>query len=44
MDGEEEEIEDPEELAHVRRQALRVHVESVLSALVLTAITLVAPE
>lgn len=38
VDGETEEIEDPEELARVRRQALRVHVESVLAGLALTAI------
>lgn len=43
LDGEEEQIEDPEELAQVRRQALRVHVESVLTAIVLTAIAVAVP-
>lgn len=43
MDGEEEEIEDPEELVQVRRQARRVHVESVLAAVLLTGIAVAVP-
>ncbi|MFO7918732.1 MAG: hypothetical protein R6V13_11705 [Anaerolineae bacterium] len=43
MGGEEEEIEDPEELVQVRRQARRVHIESVLAAVLLTAITVAVP-
>lgn len=39
MGDEEEEIEDPEELVRVRRQARRVHMESVAAGIVLTAIT-----
>lgn len=41
-DGEEE-IEDPEELNQVRRQARRVHIESVLAALALTAMAVILP-
>jgi len=43
LEGEPEKIEDPEELAQVRRQALQVHIESVLTGIVLTAITVAIP-
>lgn len=43
MNGQEEEIEDPEKLARVRRQARWVHVKSVLVGIVLTAIAVVIP-
>ena len=43
LNGKQEKIEDPEELAQVRRQALRVHIESVLGGIVLTAITIAIP-
>lgn len=43
MGGEEEEIEDPEELVQVRRQARRVHIESVLAAVLLTGIAVAVP-
>ncbi|HJS29299.1 MAG TPA: hypothetical protein VJ768_06740 [Anaerolineales bacterium] len=38
-----EKIEDPAELAQVRRQGRRVQVKSVLAALLLTAIALALP-
>jgi hypothetical protein len=38
-----ERIEDPEELARVRRQARRVNIESLLVAIPLTAIALAMP-
>jgi hypothetical protein len=43
MNGEEEEIEDPEKLARVRRQARWVHVKSVVSGIVLTVIAVAIP-
>jgi hypothetical protein len=43
LDGGEEKIEDPEELAQVRRQASWVHAESVLGGIVLTAIAVLLP-
>ncbi len=44
MDTGDEAIEDEAEKAQLRRQARRVHVQSILAALVLTALTLVTPE
>jgi hypothetical protein len=41
MDGGEEKIEDPADLAQVRRQALAVHIESVLAGIMLTLIAVV---
>ena len=41
MDGGSEQIQDAEELRRIRRQALRVHLKSVISAAVLTAILFV---
>ena len=38
-----EKIEDPAELAQVRRQALRVQIKSFLAAVALTGITMVVP-
>lgn len=38
-----EKIEDDAELAQVRRQARRVHIQSFLAALLLTLIALVLP-
>jgi hypothetical protein len=43
MDAGEEKIEDEAALRHVRRQALKVNIESVLAAALLTAICLVLP-
>jgi hypothetical protein len=39
----EEKIEDPAELAQVKRQARRVNVKSIVAAIVLTLITLALP-
>jgi hypothetical protein len=39
----EEKIENPEELAQVRRQARRVNIKSILAAIPLTLIALVLP-
>ena len=39
-----ETIEDPAELAQVRRQARQVQIKSLITAIVLTAIVLVLPE
>ena len=38
LDGQEEQIEDPEELSRVRRKAARVHVEAVITAALLTVL------
>jgi hypothetical protein len=38
-----EKIEDPAELAQVRRQAMRVQIKSFLAAIVFTGIALVLP-
>jgi hypothetical protein len=43
MDDGEEKIEDPAELAQVRRQALVVHIESVLGGIILTLIAVLVP-
>jgi hypothetical protein len=43
LDDGEEKIKDPNELAQVRRQAAWVHIESVLSGIILTALSLVIP-
>jgi hypothetical protein len=43
MNGEEEEIEDPEKLARVRRQARWVHVKAVLAGIALTAVAVAIP-
>ncbi len=40
----EEKIEDEAELAHVRRQAQRVYVKSILAAVVMTLIVLMLPK
>ena len=44
MDAGDEAIEDEAEKVQLHRQARRVHVQSILAALVLTTLTLVAPE
>ena len=43
MDGGEEKIGDANELAQIRRQALKVHIESLLLAAVLTAAAYFVP-
>jgi hypothetical protein len=43
LTDQEEKIEDPAELAQVRRQARRVNMKSLLAAIVLTVITLALP-
>jgi hypothetical protein len=43
MGNGEERIEDPKELAQVRHQARRVHIEALAGGLVLTALTLLLP-
>jgi hypothetical protein len=43
LGAEVEKIEDPAELAQVRRQARRVQIESILAAIPLTLIALVLP-
>ena len=43
MDTGEEQIEDPEVLRQIRRQALKVNVESVAAAALLTALCLLIP-
>ena len=44
MDTGDEAIEEEAEKTQLRRQAQRVHVQSILAALALTALALVAPE
>jgi hypothetical protein len=43
MDSGEEQIEDSTELRQVRRQALKVNIESVLAAALLTVLCLLIP-
>ncbi len=43
LNGKEEKIEDPDELAQVRRQARWVHIEAVLFGVLLTAISIFLP-
>jgi hypothetical protein len=43
MDNGEEQIEDSAELRQVRKQALKVHIESVLAAALLTGLCLLIP-
>jgi hypothetical protein len=43
LNGGAEKIEDPQELARMRRQALWVHVEAVLGGIVLTVVAVAVP-
>ena len=44
MDEGNEAIENPEELSQVKQQARKVHLESVVTAALLTALSLLIPE